>query len=116
MGNNSDEGWENPYRVRALVHIVRDEEIPAELEKKMQEFDEKHLQEQLLNFENEIYSEYILSNKEVPQQIIIDLHVLIEQVHGKGIRKLGYTSVHKYYSLFQLQHILQILLLPLMEM
>lgn len=46
MGNKSDEGWENPYRVRALVHIVRDEEIPAELEKKMQEFDNQHLQEQ----------------------------------------------------------------------
>ena len=34
--------YENPYKVEALVYIMKDEPVPEELVKKIQEFEERH--------------------------------------------------------------------------
>ena len=38
----TDEGYENPYRVKALVYINKNQEVPDKLKKKIKEFDEHY--------------------------------------------------------------------------
>lgn len=39
---DDEAGYENPYRAKALYYIANGKEVPAELKKKIIEFDEKH--------------------------------------------------------------------------
>lgn len=50
--DNKDEGYENPYRAKALCYILKDKEVPEELKIKIAEFDKKH--KQLSKYEDEI--------------------------------------------------------------
>lgn len=38
----TNEGYENPYRVKALIYINKNQEVPEELKRKIKEFDERY--------------------------------------------------------------------------
>lgn len=42
LDSSIDSGYENPYRVEALCHILADQEVPEHLKDKIRELDEKH--------------------------------------------------------------------------
>ena len=41
-GVDTEKEYENPYKVEALIYIMDDKQIPEELIKKIQEFEEQH--------------------------------------------------------------------------
>ena len=40
--DNKDEGYENPYRAKALIYIANGKEVPEELKVKIEQFDNEH--------------------------------------------------------------------------